>query len=46
VRTEMGGPNALISAEKSVAGMRQVITDLIHTDSGKFFAYDGQIIPW
>jgi NAD(P)-dependent dehydrogenase (short-subunit alcohol dehydrogenase family) len=46
VRTEMGGPNALISAEKSVAGMRQVIADLIHTDSGKFFAYDGQIIPW
>ncbi len=46
VRTEMGGPNALISAEKSVTGMRQVIADLIHTDSGKFFAYDGQIIPW
>ncbi|MCW5619311.1 MAG: SDR family oxidoreductase, partial [Nitrosomonas sp.] len=46
VRTEMGGPNALISAEKSVTGMRQVIADLIHTDSGKFFAYDGQIISW
>jgi hypothetical protein len=26
--------------------MRQVIADLIHTDSGKFFAYDGQVIPW
>jgi NAD(P)-dependent dehydrogenase (short-subunit alcohol dehydrogenase family) len=46
VRTEMGGPNALISTEKSVTGMRQVIADLIHTDSGKFFAYDGQVIPW
>lgn len=46
VRTDMGGPNALISTEKSVTGMRQVIADLIHTDSGKFFAYDGQIVPW
>lgn len=46
VRTDMGGPNALISAEKSVTGMRKVIAELIHTDSGKFFAYDGQIIPW
>lgn len=46
VRTDMGGPNALISTEKSVTGMRQVIDELVHTDSGKFFAYDGQIIPW
>ena len=46
VRTDMGGPNALISTEKSVSGMRQVIEELTHTDSGKFFAFDGQIIPW
>ncbi len=46
VRTDMGGPNGLISAEKSVTGMRQVIAELIHTDSGKFFAFDGQVIPW
>lgn len=46
VRTDMGGPNGLISCEKSVSGMRQVIDDLIHTDTGKFYAFDGQIIPW
>lgn len=46
VRTDMGGPNGLISSEKSVSGMRQVIDDLIHTDTGKFYAFDGQIIPW
>ncbi len=46
VRTDMGGPNALISTEKSVSGMRHVIDALIHTDTGKFFAFDGQIIPW
>ena len=46
VRTDMGGPNGLISTEKSVAGMRYVIDELTHTDSGKFLAFDGQIIPW
>ncbi|SEM85652.1 SDR family oxidoreductase [Nitrosomonas marina] len=46
VRTDMGGPNALISTEKSVSGMRRVIDELTHTDSGRFFAYDGQTIPW
>jgi len=46
VQTDMGGPNALITAEKSVSGMRQVISNLTPSDSGKFFAYDGKIIAW
>lgn len=46
VKTDLGGPNALISAEQSVSGMRQVISRLTLADSGKFFAYDGQVIPW
>ncbi|MFZ5524993.1 MAG: SDR family oxidoreductase [Pseudomonadota bacterium] len=46
VKTDMGGPNALISVEQSVSGMRQVISSLTTADSGKFFAYDGQMIPW
>lgn len=46
VKTDMGGPNALISAEQSVTGMRQVIARLTMADSGKFFGYDGQVIPW
>jgi NAD(P)-dependent dehydrogenase (short-subunit alcohol dehydrogenase family) len=46
VKTDMGGPNALISAEQSVSGIRQVIAKLTMAESGKFFAYDGQIIPW
>lgn len=46
VKTDMGGPNALISTEQSVSGMRQVISRLTLADSGKFFAYDGQEIPW
>ena len=46
VKTDMGGPNALISAEQSVSGIRQEIARLTIADSGRFFAYDGQEIPW
>jgi NAD(P)-dependent dehydrogenase (short-subunit alcohol dehydrogenase family) len=46
VKTDMGGPNALISTEQSVSGIRQVIAKLTIADSGKFFAYDGQMISW
>lgn len=46
VRTDMGGPNGLISTEQSVTGMRRVISSLKLEDSGKFYAFDGQIVPW
>jgi len=46
VKTDMGGPNALITAEQSVSGMRRVIEQLRPEDSGQFFAYDGQAIQW
>lgn len=46
VKTDMGGANALISAVRSVSGMRDVISGLTLSDSGKFIAYDGQAIPW
>tara|TARA_B100000686_G_C16728303_1_gene939102 strand:- start:1559 stop:1771 length:213 start_codon:yes stop_codon:yes gene_type:complete len=46
VMTDMGGPNALISPEKSVSGMLDIIRELTIEDSGKFIAYDGQIVPW
>jgi len=46
VRTDMGGSNALISVEQSVAGMRKVIEKLTPANSGKFYAYDGQEVPW
>ncbi len=46
VQTDMGGPNAMISPQQSVSGMRQVIGHLKLADSGKFFAYDGQEILW
>jgi len=46
VKTDMGGPGALITAEQSVTGMRRVICNLTLQDSGKFYAFDGQVVPW
>lgn len=46
VKTDMGGPSALISVEQSVSGMRRVIERLAPADSGKFLSYDGLEIPW
>jgi len=46
VKTDMGGPNALIDAQKSVAGMRQVIARFTLDQSGGFLKYDGSSLPW
>ena len=46
VKTDMGGPDAMISVEESVTGMRQVISRLTLADSGKFIGNDNQEIPW
>ena len=46
VRTDMGGPNGLIDAPQSVAGLRSVIAGAKPADSGRFFAYDGRELPW
>jgi NAD(P)-dependent dehydrogenase (short-subunit alcohol dehydrogenase family) len=46
VKTDMGGPNAMISVEQSVTGMRQVIANLKPHDSGKFLNFSGAAIPW
>lgn len=46
VKTDMGGPNADITVEESVAGMRKVIYGLTLQQSGGFIAYDGNALPW
>jgi NAD(P)-dependent dehydrogenase (short-subunit alcohol dehydrogenase family) len=46
VRTDMGGPNADLSAEESAAGIRSVIASLSPADSGKFYKWNGDIHPW
>lgn len=46
VRTDMGGPEAPLTADVSMAGIRKVIAGLTLKDSGKFIHFDGTENPW
>jgi len=46
VRTDMGGPQATLSAGESVAGMLRVADALRPADSGRFVDYAGLDQPW
>jgi len=46
VKTDMGGPGAMITTAQSVSGIREVIATLKPTDSGKFVGYNGKEILW
>jgi NAD(P)-dependent dehydrogenase (short-subunit alcohol dehydrogenase family) len=46
VRTDMGGPNATLSVEESVRGLRARIAELDDSRSGEFVAYSGKRRPW
>ncbi len=46
VQTDMGGPNALITTAKSASGMIDFAMKAKSSDSGQFFSYDAQSIPW
>ena len=46
VQTRMGGANAPVQPEESIAGMRRVIDGLTPAQSGEFFDYQGNRVPW
>ncbi|MFW6198298.1 MAG: SDR family oxidoreductase, partial [Acidobacteriota bacterium] len=46
VRTRMGGSSAPTSVEESVGGLIEVIDGLDQEDSGRFYDYTGEEIPW
>lgn len=46
VRTEMGGPNALIDTQTSADGLAKVIEQSTQENSGRFINYDGTELPW
>jgi NAD(P)-dependent dehydrogenase (short-subunit alcohol dehydrogenase family) len=46
VRTRMGGPGASLLPPESIAGLRRVIDALTPASSGRFWLYDGSVIPW
>ena len=45
-QTDMGGTQALITAETSVAGMCKIIDNAADYNSGSFLSYTGDSIPW
>ena len=46
VKTDMGGPNAPVSIDKSIEGMIKVIDRTDIKDTGRFLNYDGTELPW
>ncbi|MCL6713105.1 SDR family oxidoreductase [Pseudomonas sp. R2.Fl] len=46
VRTDMGGAQAALSTQESVAGLLHVIHQLSSGQSGGFFDWQGQPLPW
>ena len=46
VRTDMGGAGGKLTPAESVKSLRSLIESLKKADSGKFFNYDGQPLPW
>ncbi|TWO85671.1 short-chain dehydrogenase [Shewanella algae] len=46
VQTSMGGPNALIDVDTSAVGMKQLLDNLSQAQSGGFYDYCGNSIPW
>jgi NAD(P)-dependent dehydrogenase (short-subunit alcohol dehydrogenase family) len=46
VKTDMGGAGATLTPAASVTGMLRVIDGLKPADSGRFFDWRGEVLPW
>lgn len=46
VKTDMGGANASLTPEESIRGMRAVIQKLGPADTGTYWSYSGEKVPW
>ena len=46
VKTDMGGPNAEITTDQSVSGLKSILQSAGLAQSGRFIEYDGNNIPW
>jgi NAD(P)-dependent dehydrogenase (short-subunit alcohol dehydrogenase family) len=46
VRTDMGGESAPLSPEQSVRGMLSVLAEAGPDESGRYFEYSGDELPW
>lgn len=45
-KTDMGGTNAPVEPQDSVAGLRAVIAGLDRSKAGRFWQWDGTELPW
>ena len=46
VKTDMGGPNAEISTDESVSGLKGILQSAGVAQSGRFIEFNGSSIPW
>lgn len=46
VKTDMGGPNAEISTDESVSGLKGILQSAGVAQSGQFIEFNGSSIPW
>ncbi|WP_119153846.1 SDR family oxidoreductase [Caldimonas tepidiphila] len=46
VQTDMGGAQATLTPERSVADLRRLLADLEPGDNGRYLAHDGSPIAW
>ena len=46
LKTDMGGPNALLSLEDTIPSLAALIEGLTLADSGTFLNWDGSVVPW
>ena len=42
----MGGKNATLTPEQSIAGMLKVIDGMTTADNGRYLTYAGEELPW
>ncbi|MBG0812144.1 SDR family oxidoreductase [Methylosinus sp. H3A] len=46
VRTDMGGPMADLDPKESARGLKNVLDGLTLVETGRFWNFDGSLIPW
>lgn len=46
VQTRMGGEGAVLTPEESISGMLKILHDQSKDDSGSFYRYNGEKLPW
>jgi len=46
VKTRMGGSGAILEKEESIGGMLKTIHKVGEKESGRFYTYTGEEVPW